>query len=767
MSPRNQSSGPRRAARRRSHVRARQRQRHRFFRPAAELLEERIVLTNYVVLDFTPDTIANEYAVGRFADVFAAGSVNNTNRFLDYDGNNTINQDDAKIAVGKIASRVNRLLKPFRQDPNIDLVVMHTPGLTSSADPGAGERKLAEGQAAADENVYVVYIGNTRPEPDLPDLGIAHQAFAGENNEFYSYVFAGGVKSHLASGNYRWKPQAKLTSVDFTNEVAFTVAHELGHLWGLGHLIDVDSTPGNAFSPDNYHHVMNTPKYANPAAARFLNDATHRMEIGNATTGAISYQHVSAKQEVRDSLRTNAAGNFVQTTIPNATFPDVPTYLQTPSHQGGYLGADNPAPTPNSDVPTATLGQASGITVADITSSLTTGFNTLRDDYLDDFAAQLNLPDGSLPLVDADLGSLLQLDTALAAVIDSINVSGASDMSDLTQQLTTAGFTISHALTDEQFTGLDPTEPADFVRASRTYSLARILKSTAMTQNGLDAIGDLAGVNLNGQLDVMADIYFTVSFGVDTDGFYLVPGNGVLASVAVGGNLSAGAGGGTISGSAAVGVSPEVRLTTNHADGRVRLEDLVEDPPNQSFSDAVERSLTGSAAINLDFTYTVAGVTPIRFGGDWIWDLKPDLTGFALDTDSSGFDSDALLNSLADAVGSGLNALSAQSANMLRAVERIPVVGRQLDDRLLPLVTDALSYDNEFGSAQAYLAQRGLTIVSSVTPADFLAASRARICCGSAIPESSRPRIRFRSRPAAVWIIPSAASTSSWTWAAP
>ena len=94
----------------------------------------------------------------------------------------------------------------------------------------------------------MIYVGSDAPVANSTDLGFAHQAFQGENNEFYGYVFARGIQEFLAGGDYPWKQVSKLRSIDFTNNVAYAIAHELGHLWGLGHLRDVESTPTEMFS---------------------------------------------------------------------------------------------------------------------------------------------------------------------------------------------------------------------------------------------------------------------------------------------------------------------------------------------------------------------------------------------------------------------------------------------------------------------------------------------------------------------------------------
>ena len=535
-----------------------------------EALERRQLLTNNIVLDFTPDTIANEYSVGKFANVFATANVNATNKFLDYNGDAKIDLADAQLSSKKISSRVTRLLKPFTDDPNIDLVVYNTTDLNSTADPGVGESQLAKGFASSTDTTYVIYVGDLRPAANVSRFGIAQQSTAGFNFEHYAYVFAGELNNYMKAGGFQWKPLNELSPIDFTNQVAYGIAHELGHLWGLGHLRTLDSTPSEDISPAQYHHVMNAANYANPAAARFLEDATHLMEIGNPN-GTIQWVHANAKTEVTNSLRTQN-GVYVQESYPGPNDPRLPTYLQSfgpGSNEGGFRGA----PAPSTSVPPSQTGQAGSFTIATIASGITSGFQTLRGQHATDFESQLNLPAGSLPLLTTNLGGLLDLKTLLQGSIPSWNVSSATTLTQLTQQLSAAGFTINHALTDAQFAALPANQPADFVRVSRTYRLPDTIKRTPITSAGLGALGEFAGVSFTGELAVKAEMYFTVSFGVDSAGFYMVPGNGVEARLAVGGNLTAPIGAGSAKANASLGFDARIVQTTAASDGRIRLAD--------------------------------------------------------------------------------------------------------------------------------------------------------------------------------------------------
>jgi parallel beta-helix repeat protein len=683
-------------------------------RLSLEPLESRLLLANRVIIDFTPDTIDGEYQVGRFLELFDGSTVSNANRFLNYNSDSVVNAADAQLAAKKIGNRVTMLLKDFADESDVDLRVLYTTNLTAGGDPGAGERKLADGQDSSLNNTYVIYVGSDSPLPDAPDLGFAHQAFQGENNEFYGYVFARGVQEFLAGGEYPWKPVAKLRSVDFTNNVAYAIAHELGHLWGLGHLRDVDATPANSFLPNQYHHIMNYPKQANPDLARFLDNSTHRMEVGSRSLG-IGYQHVNAWDEVHDSLAADLLGFFDQETIPNDEFPVVPTYREFFGSPYEF-GDANPVPAPVTTLPAASQGVRGTTTAAHVAATLNDGFATLRQDLLDDFAARLNLPPSALPLVSGDLADLLGLSTALTNAIGAIDVSGAATMAALQSQLDSAGFTVNVALTDAQLAAAAANQPIDFVRASRTYSLTEIVASSPLTSAGLGALADLAGVGLSGTLDVLADLHFTIAMGVDSAGFYLAPGNGVHASLAVSGNIDAAlGGGGTIGGNASLGFATDVLLKTPHADGRVRLSDL-----ETAFNAASELQMTGAAGLSLHVFMPIGSTPGASFGGDWIWDLDPAGQAFTLNTAASGFNAEELLDSLAEAAATGIQQMADEAANLARMAQSIPVIGDELAGALTPLIAGQLAYANELGSAREYLAERGFTITSMASPASFL-----------------------------------------------
>ena len=352
--------------------RTRQRQQLRSSRH--ELLEDRWVLTNYLLIDFTPDTITGEFSVAPFADIFDGSTVNSSNQYLNFDNSdNVLDADDAAKAAKKIVSHVRQIFAPIINDPALDLRVLHTPNVTNSSDPGAGERLLDKWDDSTSDNVYVVYVGAERPSPDVPRIGMAHQAPEGLNNEMYSYVFAEEIATFLtethATGpkagqpKYIWNGNQPLGTKDFTATTAMAIAHELGHLLSLGHVAKLKD-PANPLAgfiaPQNYHHVMNGPEQANPKLAKFQQDNKYFMELLSTTGDWQMDAANSGFSELQASFATDGSGNLVQGTQHLADFPYT-TYQSLPT--GAYHGFGDEADflpeeyaPPTDDLPPAASG---------------------------------------------------------------------------------------------------------------------------------------------------------------------------------------------------------------------------------------------------------------------------------------------------------------------------------------------------------------------------------------------------------------------------
>jgi Ca2+-binding RTX toxin-like protein len=704
---------------------AMRRSRLRMRRHLLEALEDRRMLTNYLVVDFTPDAIAGEYAVAPFASIFDGSAVDSSNHFLDYDGNNVIDADDAMLAARRISSKLRQIFQPYFEDPQIELRGLYTPNVLAEhgSGQGTGEKWLQRGQQSDDINTYVIYVGADSPVPGY--LGFAYQAFENENNEFYGYVFAEPIRERLASGDYRWREQEDLTHRDFTNFVAYAIAHEFGHLLGLGHVHDVTSP---ADFPDNYHHIMNLPAQANPALARFLDDSTHLMEIGRRDQENSVFIHVNAHEEVRNSFAKDESGAFVQTTVPNSEFPAIPTYLSD-FEGGSTFGEPSPPPSAKREAPFWATNPLSDILPSDVAVELTISFNHLVTEHLSYFPAMVGFPSGSLPLVGEDLTALLGLEDLLTSAIDEIDLLASESMAELGTSLEVAGFHIDHLIEDSLLaTLLDEEEedrvPLDFLRASRTYSLGSFSSETGFDSAALSSIATWAGIDFSGDLKVFGDAFFTVAFGFDTDGFYLLPGNGLEARIAAAGDISADLGDfGSVEALGSLGFTATTSLKASDEHGKLRLSALASDDPEELpdvFANYSQVQVWGSAAADVDVFIDVGFVDPFDFSGRWVWDLHADGMGFSLDGPRSGFDTEGFFDTLADLAGQAINELADQANGLAVVAASIPFFTDSLHPALTSLISDSLAYEKSIGSAREYLSELGIELLHVVSPEDVI-----------------------------------------------
>lgn len=231
-----------------------------------EGLESRLLPTNYLILDFTPDT-------GRpvFAKTFDLRYSNGTApAFMDMNGDRRITMTDVTLAASYITGRVQTILKGF------DIRVSYGDVTTAS---GLGTKMLRWGVARPQDQVFVMYVGGWSGRDTATNFvtGMAPQAPVGYNNETYGNVFSSSIARCLMPG------YNTITPVRFINEVAATTVHEFGHLLGLGHVIRGDKYP--TYNVMNYASNANVAGLTNQVYVAQLYDGQGRPFYGNQNPG--------------------------------------------------------------------------------------------------------------------------------------------------------------------------------------------------------------------------------------------------------------------------------------------------------------------------------------------------------------------------------------------------------------------------------------------------------------------------------------------------
>ncbi len=189
------------------------------------------------------------------------------------------------------------------------------------------------------------------------------------------------------------------------------------------------------------HHELSARTLI-PRLARFRNDASHLMEIGNASTGNSSYQSINAHQEVIQSLRQNAAGSFCKnsrTTL--QLLSTLPTYQQDPDDE---TSMDQQKSTTSSQDQCSffQLGQAIGTTIASIWNSFVNGFQYFRDSALPQMANRLNASSAAVPLTASNFNDILGVGSSIASTIPSLSGSAPSSMSETAATAARFGFRV-------------------------------------------------------------------------------------------------------------------------------------------------------------------------------------------------------------------------------------------------------------------------------------------------------------------------------------
>jgi hypothetical protein len=238
-----------------------------------ESLEDRKLMTaTQIVLDFTPDTHP-----GTFYDTFmrTRDSRNHAPAFLDFNKDGYVSGTDAKIAADQITGRVQSLFANTANGYNVKVGYGDV-----LKDTNLGTGWVNWGRQNPNTQVQVIFVGGRNGGY----LGLAPVAKNGANIEGYGCAYSQQAANELM---YKQNMGLRVQSRDFVYSVAATVAHELGHMYGLRH-------SRNQYTND----IMNAKQSGRPENLVFIGN-NRRTEDG-------TYQSPTAE------LRSSFAG---QTTI--------------------------------------------------------------------------------------------------------------------------------------------------------------------------------------------------------------------------------------------------------------------------------------------------------------------------------------------------------------------------------------------------------------------------------------------------------------------
>lgn len=215
----------------------------RRYRPRLEDLEDRLVLTRTVLLvDFGQDPGLRPLAPDlgfdghTFAQTFNLTDASGHGpAFLDFNGDGQVNAADVPAAAGAVVQDVANYFAPFQGQH----VTVSWADVTQET--GVGRGLLRQGIRSKRLQGFVVYVGGAEVISTV--FGRAVEAAKGFNYEGYGRVYPEAVVPFLEATDPTAAPAT------FAADLASSVAHEFGHLLGLGHPFDATAQQDNVMEP--------------------------------------------------------------------------------------------------------------------------------------------------------------------------------------------------------------------------------------------------------------------------------------------------------------------------------------------------------------------------------------------------------------------------------------------------------------------------------------------------------------------------------------
>ena len=207
---------------------------HNYRQLRLEVLEQRVVFSRQAIIDFDGESLtAAEMAEGGWTDL-GATEVSSfkdlftpAKGFLDLNRDGQVNATDANMAIDKITAKVRADYAPY------DLSII-------AGDQDAFQDRLTDSQAG---DVLVLVTGGNDIVTGENARGVTPWSDLGNEHDEIALIFGRAILAGNAD------------SAHFINSMARTISHEMGHAFGLGHVLpNADGADADVIT----HHLMNT-----------------------------------------------------------------------------------------------------------------------------------------------------------------------------------------------------------------------------------------------------------------------------------------------------------------------------------------------------------------------------------------------------------------------------------------------------------------------------------------------------------------------------
>ena len=395
-----------------------------------------------IYLDFTPDerpgpNDSTDLEAGSFLETFRDAE-DSDDTFLDYDRDHDVDRFDASAAARRIRQRVASLFAPFKKQ-GLDIRIRSNSGRLEGGEDD-GDHLLDNHRGKDDSDFYLVYVGGSNAGAD----GLAFQAPVGTNNEHYAYVFTDNLVENFRDDNeFLTFFNRGIKAADFTNHVAHMIAHEVGHLMGLG---DVTVLDDDIPAPE-IQSVMQAGGDSNAVA---FHNAAYTARIVERTQAGTDDGYVAWQNPYTEIRRSTRSTEMVLQ-------PTVRYNSEPAEHADDYdtVLFDDSEPAPR-----RRLGSAPWETrrlpksrrrwpAASIPSA----------EYVTRFTGDLNRSADAIPLMSPEVATLFNLGLRFQNLITPLDLAGVTTMTQLQTRLQTAGYTIEGIQSD--LASLPSNQPAD------------------------------------------------------------------------------------------------------------------------------------------------------------------------------------------------------------------------------------------------------------------------------------------------------------------